>query len=237
MENCTKTPGRYYPLFLAIEGRICLVVGAGAVGERKIRTLLQYGARIRVVARELSAWVEEKRSEGLVSWVGARYESSHLQGVCLAFVATSDKALNQAVAADARKLGVWCNMATEPDSGSFIVPSVVERGALNIAISTSGLSPAVAKLLRQKLEMEIGPEWDFLIRLLGQLRDRFKSGGISEKRSREIFTRLAESPISEWLKQGRREEAFSAVLENCRPVLPADEIEAVWENLWNLFSW
>ena len=207
------------------------------MGERKVRTLLEYGAKIRLVAHELSAWIEEKRSENSISWAGVRYDKSHLMGVSLAFAATDDKALNRTVAEDARELGVWCNMATDPDAGSFIVPSIVERGALSIAISTSGLSPAVAKLLRQKLEMEIGPEWDFFIRLLGRLRDCFKSGGISEKQGREIFTRLAELPIPEWLKQGRGDHAFAKLLENCRQVMSAAEIKAVWESLWNLFSW
>ena len=90
MEKTTRILARFYPLFLAIEGRICLVVGAGAVGERKVRTLLKYGAKIRLVARELSAWIEEKRSEKLVIWAGERYDRSHLQGVSLAFAATDD---------------------------------------------------------------------------------------------------------------------------------------------------
>jgi precorrin-2 dehydrogenase/sirohydrochlorin ferrochelatase len=237
MKEIDTRPARYYPLFLAIEGRTCLVVGAGAVGERKLRTLLEHGARIRLVARELSAWVEQKRSEKLVSWVGTQYEKSHLQGVSLAFAATDDMDLNRTVAADARELGVWCNMATEPDSGSFIVPSIVEQGALSIAISTSGLSPAVAKVLRRKLEKEIGPEWDFFIRLLGRLRECFRAGGISEEQGREIFTRLAGLPVPEWVEQGRREQAFEKILENCRQVMSAADIEAVWESLWNLFSW
>jgi precorrin-2 dehydrogenase/sirohydrochlorin ferrochelatase len=237
MEKSATTPARYYPLFLDIEGRICLVVGAGAVGERKIRGLLKYGANIRLVARELSAWIAEKRSESLLSWVGTRYERSHLQGVSLAFAATDDMALNRAIAADARKLGVWCNMATEPDSGSFIVPSVVEQGALSIAISTSGFTPAVAKVLRQKLEREFGPEWDFFIRLLGQLRECFKLRGFTENQARAIFTRLAGLPVPEWLKQGRREQAFAETFEICRQVMSEAEIEAVWESLWNLFSW
>ncbi len=181
MEKSTGHRLRYYPLFLAIEGRTCLVVGAGAVGERKVRTLLKYGAKIRLVARELSAWLEEKRSEKLVIWAGERYERSHLQGISLAFAATDDPDLNRAIAADAGELGVWCNMATDPDLGSFIVPSVFEQGALSVAISTSGLSPAVAKLLKQKLQLEIGPEWDFFVRLLGELRQCFKSRGSSGK--------------------------------------------------------
>ena len=217
MEKSATTPVRYYPLFLAIEGRICLVVGGGAVGERKIRTLLEYGANIRLVARELSVWIAGKHAENLLSWVGTRYERSHLLGVSLAFAATDDMDLNRAIAEDARKLGVWCNMAAEPDLGSFIVPSIVELGALSIAISTSGLSPAVAKVLRQKLEIEFGPEWDFFIRLLGQLRECFKFRGVTEKQARAIFTRLAGLPVPEWLKQGRREQAFAETFENLQP--------------------
>ncbi len=237
MEESTRPPARYYPLFLAIEGRTCLVVGAGAVGERKVRTLLKYGAKIRLVARELSTWIEEKRSEKLVIWAGKRYERSNLQGVSLAFAATDDPDLNRAIAADAGELGVWCNMATDPEMGSFIVPSVFEQGTLSVAISTSGLSPAVAKLLRQKLQLEIGSEWDFFVRLLGELRQCFRSRGVAEKQAREIFTRLAGLPIPDCLKQDRQEEAFAKTLEVCRPVMPEAEIKAVWENLWNLFSW
>jgi len=237
MGEFIRTQPRYYPLFLAIEGRTCLVVGAGAVGERKIRTLLKYRAQIRLVARELSTWLEEKRSENAIVWAGKRYERSHLQGVTLAFAATDDLDLNRTIAADARELGIWCNMATEPDLGSFIVPSVFEQGALSIAISTSGLSPAVAKLLRQKLQLEIGPEWHFFIRLLGEFRKRFKSAGVPEKQAQEVFSRLAGLPVPEWIKQGCPDKALAETIESCRPVMPADEIKDLWENQWNLFSW
>ncbi len=229
-------PARYYPLFLSLEGRTCLVVGGGAVGERKVGTLLKYGAVIRLVARELSAGLEEKRAEKLIVWVATRYERSHLNGVSLVFAATDDLDLNRAIAADARELGVWCNMATEPELGSFIVPSVFERGALNIAISTSGLSPAAAKLLRKKLELEMGAEWDFFVRLLGELREIFKSRGVVEKAGREILGRLARLPVPEWIKQGRVGEALDKTVETCRPAMSAEETRAVWENLWDLFS-
>ncbi|HYA43101.1 MAG TPA: bifunctional precorrin-2 dehydrogenase/sirohydrochlorin ferrochelatase [Syntrophobacteraceae bacterium] len=229
-------PSSYYPVFLTIEGRTCLVVGAGAVAERKIRTLLKCGAKIRLVARELSAWLEEKRSEKVLTWAGEGYERSHLQGVSLVFAATSDPDLNRSVAADALDLGILCNMATEPDLGSFIVPSVFERGALRIAISTSGLSPAVAKLLREKLELEIGPEWDFFVRLLGELRERFRSEGISQKEGEKIFSSLARLPIPGLLRDGCPQKAFEETLEVCSRVMAGAEIKALWEGLWNLFS-
>ncbi len=229
-------PRSYYPVFLTIEGRTCLVVGAGAVAERKIRTLLKCGAKIRLVARELSPWIEEKRSEKVLTWAGERYERSHLQGVSLVFAATSDPDLNRSVAADALDLGIPCNMATDPDLGSFIVPSVFERGALRIAISTSGLSPAVAKLLREKLELEIGPEWDFFVRLLGELRERFRSEGISQKEGEKIFSSLARLPIPGLLRDGCPQKAFEETLEVCSRVMAGAEIKALWEGLWNLFS-
>ena len=167
MEKSTRMPARYYPLFLAIEGRTCLVVGAGAVGERKVRTLLKYGAKIRLVGRELSAWLEEKRSEKLVIWVGERYERSQLLGVSLAFAATDDLDLNRAIAADAGELGVWCNMATDPELGSFIVPSVFEQGALSIAISTSGPEPCGCKAAQAKAATGNRPRMGFFYPVAG----------------------------------------------------------------------
>jgi precorrin-2 dehydrogenase/sirohydrochlorin ferrochelatase len=226
----------YYPAFLAIAGRTCLVVGAGAVGERKVRTLLKYGAEVRLVARELSAWLEEKHSEKVVAWVGNSYDKSQLRGISLVFAATDDPDLNRSVASDAVDLGILCNMATEPELGSFIVPSVFERGSLSIAISTSGLSPAVAKLLREKLEQEIGPEWDFFVQLLGKLRQHFKSRGVAEKQGEKIFSRLAELPIPELVRNGCRQQAFEETLATCGQVMPCNEIKALWEDLWNLFS-
>ena len=230
-------PARYYPLFVSLEGKTCLVVGGGAVGERKVGTLLKYGAAIRLVARELNAGLEEKRAENLIEWVATRYERSHLEGVSLAFAATDDQDLNRAIAAEAGELGVWCNMATDPELGSFIVPSLFERGTINIAVSTSGLSPAASKLLRQKLEMEIGPEWDFFVRLLGKLREIVKARGTAEKSGREILSRLARLPIPEWIEEGLGGEALEETVKSCRPAMTDDETRAVWENLWNLFSW
>jgi precorrin-2 dehydrogenase/sirohydrochlorin ferrochelatase len=237
MEERPEMPSRYYPLFLSLEGRSCLVVGGGGVGERKVGTLLKCGATVLVVARELSEDLEKKRAEKLIEWVGSRYESSQLAGISLVFAATDDLDLNRAIAADARQLGVWCNMATEPEMGSFIVPSVLERGVINVAVSTTGRSPAAAKLLRQKLEREIGPEWDFFVRLLGELREIFKARGVVEKAGRDILSGLARLPIPEWLVEGRGGMALEKTVEICRPVMTADQTRVVWENLWNLFSW
>lgn len=236
MSKSGNKSGRYYPLFLAMDGRDCLVVGGGAVGERKTRTLLKYGARVRIVARELSPWLAEKCSEDAISWAGKEYRKEHLEGACLVFAATSDLELNRAIAADAHSRGIWCNMAADPELGSFIVPSVVERGPLSIAVSTSGLSPAIAKLLRQKLEREIGTEWEIFIRLLGALRDHFHSRNMKEKESLNIFSALAALPVPEWLREGNREKAFLKISELCSPAIAESELRSIWNSIWKPFS-
>ncbi len=236
MEKCPATPSRYYPLFLSLEGKTCLVVGGGAVGERKVGTLLKYGPAIRLVARQLSAGLEEMRTLGLIDWIAKGYEKSLLDGISLVFAATDDLDLNRAIAADAFDRGLWCNMATEPERGSFIVPSVFERGMISVAVSTAGGSPAVAKLLRQKLELEIGSEWDFFVRLLYELRQRVKDGGIVEKEGRELLARVARLPIPQWLAEGRAGVALAKTVQSCGPVMTADQTRALWENVWNLFS-
>ncbi len=237
MSEPVNKPSSYYPLFMALENRTCLVVGGGAVGERKVRTLLKHGARVRLIAQSLSAWLDRKCSESRVEWAGTRYEKTHLAGVSLVFAATSDMELNRTVAADARALDIWCNMATDPELGSFIVPSAVERGPLCIAISTSGLSPAIAKLLRQKIEREIGKEWEFFIRLMGELRKYFKSRNIMESESQGLFSELAAVPLPELLRESAQEAAFHKISEICSPFIAKSELQLIWEDVWKLFSW
>jgi precorrin-2 dehydrogenase/sirohydrochlorin ferrochelatase len=136
-----------------------LVVGGGGVAERKVRTLLGHGASVRVVARDLTAWLETQRELGRIVLAGAEYRTGQLDGIDLVFAATDDFALNRQVAADARERRIWCNMATEPQLGSCVVPAIVERGLLTIAVSTGGVSPAVARRVREALAQQFGPEW------------------------------------------------------------------------------
>ncbi len=235
MRELENKPARYYPLFLDLGGRTCLVVGGGTVGERKIMSLLQYGALIRLVAGELTPWLDEKCSQSKVILTARDYDKSQLEGAELAFAATNDAALNRRVSKDARELGIWCNMATDPETGSFIVPSVVRRGPLSIAISTSGLSPAIARSLRLRLENEFGPEWEFFILLLGQLRGHFRSSNIEEKETRRVFSALAALPVPEWLREGGGNKIFQAISEICGTLIGKGELQLIWDGLWRRF--
>lgn len=223
-------------MFLDLRGRTCVVVGGGEVGERKVRTLLKYGARVRLVARETTAWLAGKCAQNEIDLAGRTYERVYLEGAALVFAATDDRELNRTVAADARRLGLWCNMAADPEMGSFIVPSVMERGPVSIAASTAGLSPALARVIRQKLEREFGAEWEFFIRLLGELRKSFKSGNIREEESRRIFREIAALPVPQWLRENGRDRAFREVSEICGPHLGEGELQRIWEDLWKPFS-
>ena len=199
----------HIPMFVSLEKRVCLVVGGGPVAERKIRGLLQYGAAIRLVAEELTPWLQTQCDEGTVLLVGKTYTKDCLQDVDLVFAATSDFALNRVIAEDAAERRLWCNMATEPEPGSFIVPSIFQRGPLTIAISTGGASPAVAVRIRQKLEHEFGAEWIVLLNLMALLRAAIQAKGLESAQNQDIYRRIAELPLLEWIQNGREDRHSS----------------------------
>ncbi|MEM5786297.1 MAG: bifunctional precorrin-2 dehydrogenase/sirohydrochlorin ferrochelatase [Syntrophobacteraceae bacterium] len=225
----------YYPVFLDIEGLTCVVVGGGAVGERKALSLLRHGARVRLIARELTPRLAEACSTGGIVFAGREYNRAHLQGASLVFAATSDTVLNRTISGHARELGVFCNMATDPGFGSFIVPSLVKRGPISIAISTAGLSPAIAKSLRIKLERDFGVEWEFFVHFLGELRKLLKSHNLAEQQSRRIYGELAALPVPEWLKDGKGQESFEKISAICVPPIRSEELRALWDHLWKRF--
>ena len=222
----------YYPMFVSLSQRVCLVVGGGNVGERKIRSLLFHGASIRLVSRDLTEWLHMRHREGNLDWVGATYDELFLRDADLVFAATSDEDLNRRIAADARKHKIWCNMATDPQLGTFIVPSIVRRGPLTIAISTTGQSPAVAKLIREKLEEQFGFEWVFSLELMGLLRSAIQSKKLSSHEKQSLFRKIAGLPLPDWICKNRWEQSVEAVREICHPWLSLDEINQLWNEAW-----
>ena len=220
---------RYYPLLVSLQERICLVVGGGGVAERKVRTLLGHGASVRVVARGLTAWLETQRKLDRVAHVGAEYHAGHLDEIDLVFAATDDFALNRQVAADAREHRIWCNMATEPQLGSCVVPAIVERGLLTIAVSTGGVSPAVARRVREALEQQFGPEWGPYLVLLGSIRTAIQQEQLGTQENQRLFRELAQLPLPEWLRDNQQEAALGALLELCGPWLTYGELATIWK--------
>ena len=159
-----------YPVFLEIAGRPVVVVGGGTVAEGKVKGLLGAGAEVCVVSPALTAGLAEAARAGEISHRHRVYRDGDLSGFALAFIATGDPRINAAVAAEGRRRRVWVNAADDPAHCDFILPSVVRRGALAVAVSTGGASPAVARAVREELERHLGDDYAALVDVAGDVR-------------------------------------------------------------------
>jgi precorrin-2 dehydrogenase / sirohydrochlorin ferrochelatase len=174
-----RHPPFRYPVMLALEGRACLVVGGGAVAARKIRGLLDAGARVTVVSPSLSPAARDLAREGRLRWWPRDYAAGDVSGFALVMVTTDDRAANARVVAEARARSVWVNCADDPEQCDFALPSVLRRGLLTVAVSTGGASPTVARLVREELEAILPPEYAALTRAVADVRRALRDRGIA----------------------------------------------------------
>ena len=203
---------RYYPLFLDITGRKCVVVGGGNVAERKVERLLACGARVEVVGKSLSPLLAAWNGEEKVVRRDADYEDSCLVGAFLVIGATDDEAVNGRIARDARALGIPVNIVDDPALCDFILPSIVGRGDLTIAVSTDGRSPALAKKIRKELEALYGPEYAILLEILGELRRNVIAGGRPSDENRVCFEAVISSEILDHIRAKRWKHVNELIL-------------------------
>jgi precorrin-2 dehydrogenase/sirohydrochlorin ferrochelatase len=198
-----------FPMFLKLEGKRCLVVGAGKVGEPKIVSLIEAGARLHVVALEASEGVREFAKEGKIALELRAFETNDLDDIFLAVIATSSRDLNESIYAEAQRRGILCNVVDVPDLCDFYYPAVVRRGDLQIAISTSGQSPSLAQKLRQQLERQFGPGYAEWVAELGATRKLVLASNLDAERKRELLLSLASREAFEAaiLKQESVEES------------------------------
>jgi precorrin-2 dehydrogenase / sirohydrochlorin ferrochelatase len=180
-----------FPMFVKLHGRPVLVVGAGAIGEAKIHGLLDKGAELRVIAREATPQVQEWSRLRQISLELREFEVADLTGVFLVVVAISSPRLNREIFEAAQLRGILCNVVDVPDLCDFFYPAVVKRGDLQIAISTSGQSPSLAKKLREQLERQFGPAYADWVRQLGETRRLVLSSALNPVKKRELLSSLA----------------------------------------------
>lgn len=176
----------YYPAFLKLRGRQAVVVGGGEVALRKVEGLLSAGAAVTLIAPELHPELEELALEGAIQVLRRPYQPGDLAPALVAVAATSDPLVNEQVAAEADARRVLLNVVDVPDASTFIVPSVIRRDELTLAISTGGMSPALAKRIREKLEETLVPEYGAFLRVLGGLRTRVRKE-LPLPEQRELF--------------------------------------------------
>ncbi len=199
-----------YPVSLVLHGRRCLVVGGGHVARRKALGLVEAGARVDLVAKEVLASVRE--IAGLESIEERPYRRGEVAGYRLAVAATGDPAVNRAVFEDGESAGVWVNSADDPASCSFILPAIARQGPVSVAVSTSGFSPALASWLKAHVTENLGPEVAELAGMLAEARARLKAAGRSTE---EVDWRQSiDWAMLDLIRSGRRAEAKER-LEAC----------------------
>lgn len=180
-----------FPMFMKLEGRSCLVVGAGAVGEPKISSLITAGASVRVVALQATAAVAEWAQCGAITWEARAFNSSDLDNIFLVIAATNSSDMNAAIFHQARQRNILCNVVDDPEHCDFYYPAVVRRGDLQLAISTNGQSPALAQRIRRELEMQFGPEYGAWLEELGRARQQLFASKIDPEQRRRLLHELA----------------------------------------------
>jgi precorrin-2 dehydrogenase/sirohydrochlorin ferrochelatase len=192
---------KYYPVSLRVADRRCVVVGGGEVAERKVRSLLDAGARVVVVAPRLSVALADLAAQGAIEHLARRYSRGDLDGALLAYAATDDEALHAEIAADAATAGVLLNVVDRPRWCSFIVPSIMRRGDLTVAVSTAGGSPALAKRVRTDIEHALGPEYERALDVLARLRRHLQNQSLSAAERQRILTGLVASDLLDRLRE------------------------------------
>jgi precorrin-2 dehydrogenase/sirohydrochlorin ferrochelatase len=216
----------YYPIFLELEGKKVLVLGGGTVARRKVDTLLEHGARVHIVARELKPPLDLYAEEGKIRSLGKEFEEGMLKGVFMVIAATDNRRLNSKVGKIAQERGLLVNAVDQPSDCNFIVPSVLRRGDLQVAVSTAGKSPAMARRVRQDLEKVLGEEYGLLLLLMGHIRKEVLSRDLSQSENREIFWRITESPILQTLKKADWLEAARILSDILNRDVSAEEVKS-----------
>jgi siroheme synthase-like protein len=209
----------YYPIFLDLAGRRCVVIGGGAVAERKVKGLLRGGAAITVISPRQTEVLKAWAGENKINAISREYQVGDLKGYELAFAATEDRKVNAAVSHEGKTTGVWVNAADDPDHCDFILPSVLRRGELTVAVATGGASPALSRLVREELETYFGADYAVLVEVAAEARKELKGNFPSAAPDR--WQRALDENLRSLVRNGKREEAKVYLLaklgeETCR---------------------
>lgn len=205
----------YYPIFLDIEERSVVIVGGGEVCARKAETMMKYGARVTVVSPVFTPEIEAWADEGKLVTRRKRYEAADLDDANIVIASTDDTAVNEQIAADCRARRIPVNVVDVTPLCEFIVPAILEKGSIQIAISTGGKSPALARTLKEDLSRTIGPEYAEVNDVLGTLRDGAKSVLPADTDRKRFFDGILAAGILELLRSGRRREAYETIARAC----------------------
>lgn len=204
---------KYYPVFLDIKGKKCLVVGGGKVGARKAFNLAKANAKVTVISDKFLKSFESLGKKN-IKLKKRKYKTKDVQKQFLVFAATNNKKLNFKIKKDASKLSVLCNVADNLKLSSFILPSIVDRKDLILAVSTSGASPAMAKIIRQKLESIFGDEYAKLLLLMKNIRKEILLQKENQNKNSKLFFNLIGNDILNHIKENNENKINQILKDN-----------------------
>ncbi|ADH87214.1 precorrin-2 dehydrogenase/sirohydrochlorin ferrochelatase family protein [Desulfurivibrio alkaliphilus] len=212
----------FFPVCLQLEKRRCVVVGGGEVAWRKVEGLLACGAAVKVISPQLQENLARYREAEEIDWLAREYREGDLAGAFLVIAATDDQEVQARVHAEAEQGNLLLNVADVPKWCNLILPAVVRRGEMTIAISTGGASPALAGKLRRQLEGSFGREYEILLRLLAALRPLVLARGGDHRENKRLFKALVAPDLAAWI----REERWDLLKEHVHNTLGGDEVLA-----------
>jgi siroheme synthase-like protein len=205
----------YYPIYLDIEDRSVVIIGGGNVCARKAETMMKYGARVTVVSPEFTDEIEQWAREGCLALKRKTYDESDLDGANIVIASTDVQSVNEQIAADCRARRIPVNVVDVTPLCEFIVPAIIESGSIQIAVSTGGKSPAVARTLKEDLQRSIGPEYAEANDVLGTLRDGAKRVLPTDVDRKRFFDGIIAGGILSMLREGKRREAYETIARAC----------------------
>jgi precorrin-2 dehydrogenase / sirohydrochlorin ferrochelatase len=211
-ESAPKPPMARLSLILDLEGTPCVVVGAGPVAARKARALVAAGARVVVVAPQAGPGIRDLARRGALRWRRKRFSPGDLRHARLVVAATSETLVNRGIGLAAGRRGQFVDVADDPALCTLLMPAVLARGPLQISVSTSGESPALARALRDDLKRSFGAEYASYVRIVGEIRRRLQAGAAGGMGRDRRYRRLLRAPILALLRRGRGAEARRAAL-------------------------
>ena len=201
---------RYYPIFLDLKGRSAVVIGGGEVAWRKVEGLLEAGATVTIISPQLHPELETLKQQGSIQHDQRKYQPGDLTGFLLAFVATNDSELNRIVAEEGKRSGVLVNAVDDPINCDFVMPAIVRRGNLTLAVSTGGGSPAAARRVREDLETFLTEDYALMLDLATEVRRELRERDVLI--DAETWNRALDEDLRALLASGHRHEAKDRLL-------------------------
>jgi siroheme synthase-like protein len=192
----------YLPIFFEVGGRKCVVIGGGEVAERKVSALLDAGGEVTLISPDVTPALARIAAAGRLKHLARRYRSGDLRDAAIVFAATNDPRAHREISAEARALGILVNVADEPELCNFIAPAVAARGALKIAVSTSGESPAFAARVRDEIEHQIGAEYGIALEIIGAARRWLRPRVSSQRERARIMKSLLAAELPRLVERG-----------------------------------